>query len=64
MLIKSTRWKIFRFRGYGKNGVMNARLEAGENGWPQTKRQPSVKDRNYWISYYVRKSCLDWIAFL
>ena len=44
--------------GDGRSGVMNAREEAKQNDWPKNKRQPFVKDRNFWISWFLRKSCI------
>lgn len=40
-------------------GVMSLRKEAEENGWPNNRSHPSVRDRNAWICFYLRNSCLQ-----
>ena len=46
------------YKGSLTYGVMSQRKKAASKKWPKTKSYPSVRDRNSWLSFFFRKSCM------
>ena len=44
-------------------GVRDKRKAAKQSNWPVRKNDPGRKDRNSWIAYAIRKSCLAALKF-
>ena len=49
-------WSRF-YRGDLRFGIRDVRRQAKESKWPVRKQNPGRRDRNSWISHYLRKSC-------
>ena len=51
------------YRGDLLYGVRDKRKGAKQTNWPVRKNDPGRKDRNSWIAYAIRKSCLAALKF-
>ena len=51
-------WKKI-YAGNLEWGVINARMAAKDNGWTVRDKRPKGNDRNSWICWNIRKSCLQ-----